>query len=111
MSSIKDKSANQENLEKCKYSSDFTLEKCYITWCFTLEKCKLLKFCNALSNVMAYEDYDVPQAYVFCQENVQTKGKITYYPIYMITFFEQIQSEEKVYRFDLTWIGDNHTKE
>lgn len=65
---------------------------------------------NALSNVMANEDYDVPQAYVFCQENVQTKGKITYYPIYMITFFEQIQSEEKVYRFDLTGIGDNHTE-
>ena len=56
---------------------------------------------------MANEDYDVPQAYVFCQKNVQTKGKITYYPIYMITFFEQIQSEEKVYKFDLT----NHERE
>ncbi len=66
---------------------------------------------NALSNVMANEDYGVPQAYVFCGENVQTKGKITYYPIYMIAFFEQIQSEEKVYKFDLTGIGDKKTKE
>lgn len=57
---------------------------------------------NALSNVMANEEYDVPQAYVFCQKNVQTKGKITYYPIYMITFFEQTQAEENVYKFDLT---------
>ena len=37
---------------------------------------------NALSNVMENEDY----------------------PIYMITFFEQVQAEEKVYKFDLTWL-------
>ena len=60
---------------------------------------------NALSNVMANVEYDVPQAYVFCQENIHTKEKISYYPIYMITFFENIQAEEKVYRFDLTGIG------
>lgn len=60
---------------------------------------------NALSNVMANVEYDVPQAYVFCQENIHTKEKIIYYPIYMITFFENIQVEEKVYRFDLTGIG------
>lgn len=57
---------------------------------------------NALANVMDNEEYDVPVAYVFCQENVHTKGKITYYPIYMITFFRQIQTEENVYKFDLT---------
>ena len=60
---------------------------------------------NALSNVMANVEYDVPQAYVFCQENIHTKEKISYYPIYMITFFENIQAEEKIYRFDLTGIG------
>ncbi len=53
----------------------------------------------------------MPQAYVFCQENVQAKGKITYYPIYMITFFEQMQTKEEVYKFDLTGIGDKNTKE
>lgn len=57
---------------------------------------------NALSNVMENEEYAVPMAYVFCQENVQIKGRVIYYPIYMITFFEQIQAEEKVYKFDLT---------
>ena len=57
---------------------------------------------NALSNVMENEEYAVPMAYVFCQENVQTKGRVIYYPIYMITFFEQAQAEEKVYKFDLT---------
>ena len=29
----------------------------------------------------------------------------------MITFFENIQGEEKIYRFDLTGIGDKKTKE
>ncbi len=57
---------------------------------------------NALTNVMGNEVYDVPQANVFCQENVYSKGKITYYPIYMITFLEQVQSEEMVYKFNLT---------
>ncbi len=30
------------------------------------------------------------------------KRKVIYYPIYMITFLEQTQTEEKVYKFDLT---------
>ncbi|MBR6031653.1 MAG: ATP-binding protein [Bacteroidaceae bacterium] len=57
---------------------------------------------NALNNVMGNKDYDVPSAFVFCQENVLRKGKNTYYPIYMITFFEQIQTKEEVFKFDLT---------
>jgi hypothetical protein len=56
---------------------------------------------NALSNVMASKDYNIPSAYVFYQENVQVKGSVTYYPIYMIAFFEQMQTKEEVYKFDL----------
>lgn len=60
---------------------------------------------NALTSVMGNEEYGVPSAYVFCQDNVHTKGKITYYPIYMITFFEQIQVEDRIYKFDLKGLG------
>jgi hypothetical protein len=60
---------------------------------------------NALSNVMGSEDYGIPSAYVFCQENVQVNGPVTYYPIYMITFFEQIQTKEEVYKFDLNGLN------
>ena len=60
---------------------------------------------NALSNVMENEEYDIPFAYVFCQENVHTKGNVVYYPIYMITFFEQIKAEDNIYKFDLTGLG------
>lgn len=34
---------------------------------------------------MENEEDAVPMAYVFCQENVQTKGRIIYYPIYMFS--------------------------
>ena len=57
---------------------------------------------NALSNVMENDDYRVPSAFVFCQENVRIKGKITYYPIYMVAFFNQISTKETLYKFDLT---------
>lgn len=56
---------------------------------------------NALSGVMNNDDYHLPSALVFCQDNVQTKGQITYYPIYMVTFLEQTQTKEEIYRFDL----------
>lgn len=33
--------------------------------------------------------------------NVHIKGNITYLPIYLITFLEQIQADENIFRFDL----------
>ena len=54
---------------------------------------------------MSNAEYDVPFAYVFCQENVHVKGNIVYYPIYMISFFEQMKVEESIYTFDLTGLG------
>ena len=57
---------------------------------------------NALSNVMENDDYRVPSAFVFCQDNVHTIGRITYYPIYMVAFFNQISTKETLYKFDLT---------
>ena len=56
---------------------------------------------NALSNVMANAEYDIPLAHVFCQKNVCNKDNITYYPIYMVAFLKQIQVEDNVYSFDL----------
>lgn len=56
---------------------------------------------NALSNVMGNQEYGIPFAYVFCQENVHIKDNITYFPIYLIAFLEQIQIAEHIYSFDL----------
>lgn len=41
---------------------------------------------NALSNVMGNQEYGIPLADVFCQENVHIKGNITYFPICLIAF-------------------------
>ena len=57
---------------------------------------------NALSNVMENKEYDIPSACVFCNENVKTSGRVTYFPVYMIAFLEQMQVAENFYQFDLT---------
>lgn len=57
---------------------------------------------RALANVMQNEDYDIPLAIVFCQDNVQINDKIIYLPIYMTMFLQQTKAEESIYKFDLT---------
>lgn len=57
---------------------------------------------RALANVMQNEEYNIPQAIVFCQDNVQTKEKVVYLPIYMTMFLKQAKTEETIYQFDLT---------
>lgn len=57
---------------------------------------------NALSNVMESKEYDIPFAYVFCQDNVHIKDKYIYLPIYMIAFVMQMQVEETIFKLDLT---------
>ncbi len=57
---------------------------------------------NALSNVLSNEEYNIPMAYVFCQDNVQVRGNVIYYPIYMMAFFEQLRLGDAIYKFDLT---------
>ncbi len=65
---------------------------------------------NALSNVMDNKGYDIPYAFVFCQENIKVKERVTYLPIYMITFLEQIPVEDNVYKFDLTGLKTYHSE-
>ena len=56
----------------------------------------------ALSNIMENQDYAIKEAYVFQNDNVSVRGKIVYYPIYMLMFVERgrIQSE-LIYKLDL----------
>lgn len=60
---------------------------------------------NALSNIMGNEEYNIPTAHVYCQDNVRVSGKIRYFPIYLIAFLEQTQTENTEYKFDLTGLG------
>ena len=44
---------------------------------------------SALNNVLGIEEYEISNAVVFSNYNVQVKDKITYYPIYMAMFLNQ----------------------
>ena len=56
----------------------------------------------ALSTVMANEDYAIPTAYVFQNDNVSTNGKIVYFPIYMLMFVEHGGLKtDLIYKIDL----------
>ena len=57
---------------------------------------------NALDNVLKDERYAVPQALVFCNENISTVDKIVYLPIYMIGFLENEKIDEYIYSIDLS---------
>ncbi len=57
----------------------------------------------ALSNILANEEYSIPEGFVFYNGNVNVEGKVCYYPIYMLMFLEKEKPlEEMIYRIDLS---------
>ena len=56
---------------------------------------------RALANVIDNKAYGIPLAHVYCQDNLQVKGNIVYFPVYMLMFFEQNQIEDGIFKFDL----------
>lgn len=56
---------------------------------------------NALTNVMNSEEYQLGRALVFCMDNTHVRDKITYLPIYMVTFFRRTATDWINYTFDL----------
>lgn len=60
---------------------------------------------HALSNIMDCEEYEIEKAIVFNNENLHTKNKIIYAPIYMIMFIEKKNEAPTFYKIDLSGIG------
>ncbi len=60
---------------------------------------------KALSNVMNSTTYQIPKAYVLCNDNVKQVGKITYLPIYMLMFIQKAQPLPTHYKIDLAGLG------
>ena len=57
---------------------------------------------SALNNVLANKSFGIENAYVFHGKNTESKGKITYYPIYMLMFVQKNDlPEDTVYKIDL----------
>lgn len=57
---------------------------------------------RALSNIMTCEEYDLPEAIVFNNDNLRVAGKIVYAPIYMMMFLEKNQAAPSYYKVDLS---------
>lgn len=57
---------------------------------------------KALTNVMNSAAYNIPKAYVLCNDNVKKTGKITYLPIYMLMFIKKDVLLPAKYKIDLT---------
>ena len=57
---------------------------------------------KALTNVVSSTTYNIPKAYVLCNDNIKTVGKITYLPIYMLMFIKKAKSLPTNYKIDLS---------
>lgn len=60
---------------------------------------------RALSNVMEEEAYDIAQAVVFCNDNLEVRGKIVYAPVYMVMFLQKTDDAPTEYKIDLTGLS------
>ena len=61
---------------------------------------------NALTNVLSTKNYGIKRAWVLCNNNLHTKGNITYIPIYMLMFITKRTSlEPLIHKVDLTGLN------
>ncbi len=57
---------------------------------------------NALKNIMENEEYGIEKAYVLCNDNVSSNGKIVYLPIYMMMFIRNSEIQSMIWKVDLS---------
>ena len=57
---------------------------------------------SALKNLINIDNYDIPEAFVLCNGNIERKGKITYLPIYMTMCIRDTIMADDRYVFSLS---------
>lgn len=57
---------------------------------------------RALSNIMDCEEYNLPEAVVFNNDNLRVAGEIVYAPVYMAMFLEKNNVAPTFYKVDLS---------
>lgn len=60
---------------------------------------------SALNNVLSNDDYDISEAYIFSEGNVELNRKRIYMPIYMIMFLEDTPLQNTIYKLDLSGLN------
>jgi predicted AAA+ superfamily ATPase len=56
---------------------------------------------SALNNVLQNEEYQIAQAYIFSEGNVEVSGEKIYMPVYMTAFLENTPLSRTIYKLDL----------
>lgn len=56
---------------------------------------------SALSNIMDKENYNIPEAIVFSNENVSKNDRISYLPVYMLMCIKKKEMTDPVYKLNL----------
>ena len=56
---------------------------------------------RALSNIMDCDEYDIPEALVFNNDNLSVDGQITYVPVYMVMCLEKEMPAAQTYSINL----------
>ena len=57
---------------------------------------------NALTNVLANDDYNIDFAYVLTNDNLRVEDKRIYMPIYMLMFIQKSPAPgNQIFKFDL----------
>jgi hypothetical protein len=58
---------------------------------------------RALENILKNEQYQIREAIVLCNDNVQVNGEVFYCPVYMVGFLKkESEPEEMIYSIDLS---------
>ena len=63
---------------------------------------------RALDNVLKNSQYEISEAIVFCNENIQVKDEVLYCPIYLAGLLKkQRLPEDYIYQMDLSILQDD----
>lgn len=54
---------------------------------------------NALSNVILNDEYNISEAIVFSNGNIESEGKVVYMPIYMLMYLQPEEIADPIFKF------------
>ena len=80
---------------------DFVIERNGSITPLEIKSGKDYKRHSALNNVLSNEEYNIKEAYIFSEGNVETTEKRIYMPIYMIMFLAEDSMNNTIYRINL----------
>jgi len=62
---------------------------------------------NAIDNVLNHAEFEIDRGYVFCNGNVETADRLTYFPIYMLMFIQKKElPDEILFHTDFSDLSD-----